>query len=111
MEGNPYSRLAAAMRELTPKNTGVRMRLGTVNVCTPLAVRVAGIDLPASALRINERLTKGSKTRMNIVTPTLSLNNAEATQLELDLEEGDTVLLLTEDDQIFYVVMKVVNAL
>lgn len=31
-------------------------------------------------------------------------------QLELDLDVGDTVLLLTEDDQVFYIIMKVVDA-
>jgi hypothetical protein len=31
-------------------------------------------------------------------------------QLEIDLEVGDQVLLLTEDDQIFYILMKVVDA-
>lgn len=35
---------------------------------------------------------------------------ATAEQLELDLEEGDRVLLLTEDDQRFYLLMKVVDA-
>ena len=34
----------------------------------------------------------------------------EAEQLELDLAVGDEVLLLTQDDQVFYIVMKVVNA-
>lgn len=38
------------------------------------------------------------------------LDEAEAEQLELDLAEGDEVLLLTQDDQIFYIVMKVVDA-
>lgn len=40
----------------------------------------------------------------------LELDQAEHRQLELDLEMGDTVLLLTEDDQIFYILMKVVDA-
>lgn len=31
-------------------------------------------------------------------------------QLEIDLEVGDEVLLLTEDDQVFYIIMKVVDA-
>ena len=39
-----------------------------------------------------------------------TIDKALITQLELDLEVGDTVLLLTEDDQVFYIVMKVVNA-
>lgn len=38
------------------------------------------------------------------------IDEGEVTQLEIDLEVGDKVLLLTEDDQIFYIVMKVVAA-
>lgn len=38
------------------------------------------------------------------------IDQTEHEQLEIDLEEGDTVLLLTEDDQIFYILMKVVDA-
>ena len=113
MDGNPYSRLVAAMREIPGRSqggTGLHIRLGTVQSCTPLVVRTAGIDLPASALKINERLTAGSKTKQKIVTATSVLDNAEVTQLSLDLEEGDRVLLLTEDDQMFYIVMKVVSA-
>ncbi len=38
------------------------------------------------------------------------IDEAAVEQLELDLAEGDTVLLLTEDDQVFYILMKVVDA-
>lgn len=39
-----------------------------------------------------------------------TIDEATVEQLELDLETGDTVLLLTEDDQVFYILMKVVDA-
>ena len=39
-----------------------------------------------------------------------TIDQATVEQLALDLEVGDQVLLLTEDDQIFYIVMKVVDA-
>lgn len=39
-----------------------------------------------------------------------TIDEAWTEQLELDLEEGDEVLLLTEDDQVFYILMKVVRA-
>lgn len=42
--------------------------------------------------------------------PDTTIDEATVEQLELDLDPGDTVLLLTEDDQVFYIVMKVVNA-
>lgn len=42
--------------------------------------------------------------------PDTVIDEATVEQLELDLETGDTVLLLTEDDQMFYIIMKVVDA-
>lgn len=39
-----------------------------------------------------------------------TIDEAVVEQLELDLEAGDEVLLLTEDDQMFYIIMKVVDA-
>lgn len=42
--------------------------------------------------------------------PDTTIDEATVEQLELDLEVGDTVLLLTEDDQVFYIIMKVVDA-
>lgn len=38
------------------------------------------------------------------------IDQTEHEQLEIDLEEGDLVLMLTEDDQTFYILMKVVDA-
>lgn len=38
------------------------------------------------------------------------VDEATVEQLKIDLEPGDEVLLLTEDDQVFYIVMKVVDA-
>lgn len=40
----------------------------------------------------------------------VSIAQATVSQLEIDLDPGDAVLLLTEDDQIFYIIMKVVEA-
>lgn len=40
----------------------------------------------------------------------VALSQATVTQLAIDLAPGATVLLLTDDDQIFYIVMKVVSA-
>lgn len=43
-------------------------------------------------------------------SPDTTIDEAVVEQLEIDLEAGDEVLLLTEDDQVFYIVMKVVKA-
>lgn len=52
-----------------------------------------------------ERLTDGQ-----VHSTDTTIGQATVEQLSLDLEEGDEVLLLTEDDQVFYIVMKVVDA-
>lgn len=105
-----------------------RMRLGTVLTASPLTVRVTGLTQPTRALRINERLTKGAKWKTKTTSPNSDyrglsgavtgqvrstdtvIDEAKVEQLEIDLEPGDEVLLLTEDDQVFYIVMKVVKA-
>lgn len=158
MDGSPYAALAALMQQQgadagpagDSAQAGIgapqaRIRLGRVESVVPLKVRVAGLVQPPSALRINERLTKGAKWKVKITSPNSDYNGltgpisgpvstphgtgalisltggevhspdttvdeAVTEQLELDLEVGDEVLLLTEDDQIFYIVMKVVGA-
>ena len=52
-----------------------------------------------------ERLTGGE-----VHSPDTTIDDATVEQLEIDLEVDDQVLLLTEDDQVFYIVMKVVDA-
>lgn len=80
-DGNPYARMAALMRGEGGAGP-VTMRLGRVTGTAPLAVSVAGLRLPKEALRVGAGLV---------------------------LEAGDTVLLFSGDDQVFYAVMKVVE--
>lgn len=51
-----------------------------------------------------------SVTSGTLSAETAALYQAEVEQLEIDLEAGDQVLLLTEDDQIFFILCKVVDA-
>ena len=86
-DGDPYARIVSVMREETGEGSGagpVRLRLGNVALGEPLEVIVAGTRQPAGALRLGAGL---------------------------ELEAGDPVLLLTEDDQTFYILMRVVKAL
>lgn len=131
MDQDPYARFVELGRRMsaeppmdfreTSANTegaAARLREGIVDTVVPLSVKVAGLEQPAKALRINERLTKGAKWRGKIdskqpdfrSSTSRTVADAEFEQLELDLEAGDRVLLLTCDDQVFYIVMKVVNA-
>lgn len=100
------------------EGAAVRLREGVVDTVVPLCVKVAGLKQKAKALKVNERLTKGAKWRVKIESKTPDFRSstsdtvadAEIEPLELDLEAGDKVLLLTCDDQTFYIVMKVVDA-
>lgn len=97
MDGNPYSRMIELIRkeasapDVRPDGpsqaalgaAAARLRLGTVSRTGPLQVTVAGVPMPASVLRVSP---------------------------QLELTAGDSVLMLTENDQIFYIVMKVVSA-
>lgn len=51
-----------------------------------------------------------SLTAGRVHSPDTVIDEAVVEQLALDLEPGDEVLLLTEDDQRFYLIMKVVDA-
>lgn len=105
-----------------------RMRLGRVVGTAPLTVNVSGLNQPPSALRVNERLVKGARWKTKTTSPNSDyrglsgvvtgqvhsadtvIDEAVVEQLELDLEAGDEVLLLTQDDQVFYIIMKVARA-
>lgn len=67
--------------------------------CTPELSYISGGPLNISDALIEQAALKETE-----------FDQAEQEQLELDLEKGDTVLLLTEDDQVFYILMKVVSA-
>lgn len=177
--GNAYARMVSVIRgesvELGPTGETdeaglgagpVKMRLGKVTQRKPLKIKVAGIEQPTEALKINERLTRDAKWKMELKAPVeiseeeekspegisgdpamvqtrvtgpiegpvdcpapgcapklRELTNGTVTthdklevfqilakQLEIDLDVGDKVLLLTEDDQVFYIICKVVDA-
>lgn len=166
MDGNPFARMLAVMREEGGESAAggetraaglgaaaCKLRLGKVTQRKPLKINVMGVEQPTQVLRINERLTDGAKWKVTIKSPDSDYNDldgqlegpvecpgghgspqlgavtggqlhsgdtvigkdaegsmATTEQLEIDLEVGDRVLLLTEDDQIFYIVMKVVDA-
>lgn len=131
MDENPYTRLAELMRRMAAdppldlretsanaEGAAVRLREGKVVSVQPLCVQVAGQKIPAKELKINERLTKDAKWRVRIESKSTdfrsstsdTVEDAKIEQLELDLEKGDKVLLLTSDDQLFYIIMKVVDA-
>lgn len=138
MEGNAYSELADMINEAgRPKGPvgPAHLRLGTVLTADPLKVDVAGTIQEADRFYISHRLVKGhqelleleadgvngdlsihascgygSHSSMSVHSGTLNTPHCLATQAEPVLKPGDEVLLLTEDDQVFYLMDKVVKA-
>ena len=111
MEGNPYNAILAALRTPDESNNSPRLRMGIVKNGSPLVITVAGINLPAAAFRINAQIGKGTSTNVEIVPKSggILAHEAVVTTTEIGLAAGDQVLLLTEDDQLFYILAKVVD--
>lgn len=79
----------------TSPNSGIR------NFTGPVSGPVRGVHGIGSLMEF---------TGGEVHIPDTTIDEATVEQLELDLEEGDEVLLLTGDDQVFYIIMKVVDA-
>jgi len=135
---DPYSGLVSLMREAGKPEGPVgpaHLRLGKVLSADPLKVDVAGTTQEAERIYISHRLVKehrellrlactgvtadlsiftacgyGAHSHMDIHSGTWDTPNCAATQAEPVLKPGDEVLLLTEDDQTFYLIDKVVKA-
>jgi len=139
MQEDLYSGLVSLMRE-TGQPTGpvgpAHLMLGTVLSADPLKVDVAGTTQEGKRIYISHRLVKEHRELLRLdcteVTEQYSLTAAcpagahigssafsagtlatphcLAAQAEPVLKPGDEVLLLTEDDQIFFLIDKVVKA-
>ncbi|MDR3728902.1 MAG: DUF2577 family protein [Oscillospiraceae bacterium] len=126
-----YSRIYAAMRKAGGEGAQagrLRLRLGTVRAVSPLSVEVAGTEQEAERFYICHRLARGHTEKIQLtggtgsfsanggthgvsIDPgTVQINQLTATLEEPVLQAGDLVLLLTDDDQTFYLIDKVVQA-
>jgi len=139
MQGDIYSEFVDVMREAgAPKSPvgAAHIRLGTVLSADPLRLDVAGTTQEGERIYISHRLLKEhwellrldcagvtEQYSLTVSCPisahsgssasssgTLATPHCVATQAEPVLKPGDEVLLLTEDDQIFYLIDKVVKA-
>lgn len=136
MNEDPFSGLYKTMREAGEKAVpagNARLLHGTVISAAPLKIDVAGTTQEAERFFISHRLVSGhaekltvsgsavsgaldisascplgSHSGMTISGGTVTLN-AVATQDGPVLKAGDEVLLLTADDQTFYILDKVVR--
>lgn len=131
MKENPYSAIAGLIAEAgRPKGLAkpIRLRLGTVLSAAPLKVDVAGTTQEAERFYISHRLLDGHEEKVSLkggsggfdanggthrvalVPGTLTVEEAAMRQAGPVLKPKDEVLLLTEDDQYFYLIDKVVKA-
>lgn len=133
---NAFGELIEAMK-IAGKQTqtlgAVWIRHGTVLRTQPLEIDVAGTSQEAGRFYVCHRLLVGHSTQvklqgeaagsfavvaacangshntLEILNGTLTLNQTTLLQTENVLNVGDEVLMLTQDDQTFYLVDKVVH--
>lgn len=129
MEKDAYSRILKAAGEAGASESrkgALRLLLGTVVSVSPLKVSVAGTVQEAARFYLCDRLRSGHQ-EMVSVTGTLTVSarcelggshssaavsggTLTATTAAAVLKAGDRVLLLTEDEQSFYLIDRVVSA-
>ena len=105
--GKLYQAMQAISRDGQP-GPPVWMRLGTVLSALPLKVDVGGTPQEAGKFYIVSRLLDGHSEQVTVSGPEYA-GNATVTQRGPVLACGDLVLLLTDDDQTFYLIDKVVH--
>ena len=124
MQENAYSELVSIMREAAkPKGPmgPIHLRLGVVLEADRFYIshRLVKdhqelLELDCSGvngnLSIQASCGYGSHSSMSVSSGTLNTPRCLAAQAEPVLKTGDEVLLLTEDDQTFYLMDKVVKA-
>ena len=98
MEDNPYS---IFVNKFKPISNQLTMYIGEVTNISPLTISTAGITLSGDELRVNAAMLKHNA----LISMPDKTENSEITP---DLAVGDTVILLTVDTQLFYVLCKVV---
>lgn len=101
MQDNPYSALAGMFGR---NKTALSLYVGRVTKTAPLTVTVEGIDLSGDELKLNASMRPHTA---DVDLPGIGTVTAEITP---EINIGDEHLLLTTDEQVFYVLCKVVSA-
>jgi len=118
MQGDPYSRLRRMIRTEgagAAQEGALRITPGTVLSTSPFTVDVAGTTQEAERVYISARLLQGhtepvALSGLTCATGAVDGSEAVLTVRKPVLQAGDTVLLLTNDNQTFYLIDKVVQA-
>ena len=120
MEDNPYFSLVSAMNGSGAQGDSLRLMEGRVTAVSPLAVEAAGISISGDALRINAELIRREVKDANGTFPASAVCGGHGAVSSIsisggtlsytpDLNIGDMLCLLTNNDQIFYALCKVVS--
>lgn len=119
-ENNPYYTLA---QQMEPSDNIQQVNIGKVISVSPLLINCNGIQLDRDDLLINKDLLKGTKRKVKIkatdVTGSLNtdhggtlesfdMDNGELENIEDNFKVGSTVVLLTNDNQQFYLIYEVI---
>lgn len=103
---NPYSMIAQAFSAPDPES---RFRFGTVTSISPMEVDIGGPKISGGKLFCNADLLETER-EADVFLPTYDIQETDArVKLKKPLETGDRVLCYTEDDQVFYILCKVVS--
>lgn len=118
-EDNPFYTLA---QQIKPNINIQQINIGKVISVSPLLISCNGIQLDREDVLINKELLKGTKRKVKIdaidVTGNLqtehggtldsfTMDNGEIKNLENTFKIGSTVVLLTNDNQKFYLICEV----
>lgn len=117
MQGDPYTRMRKLMQDEgagAARAGALRIARGTVLSASPLALDVEGTPQEAERVYLCAGLLQGhteSVALSGLTSSTGTVDGSEAvlTVREPVLQAGDTVLLLTDDNQTFYLIDKVVQ--
>ena len=103
---DPYSMIAQVFSSPEPES---RFRFGMVTSVSPMEVDVGGPKVSGGKLFCNADLLETER-EADVFLPTYDIQETDArVKLKKPLEVGDRVLLYSDDDQVFYILCKVVS--
>lgn len=104
---NPYSQIA---RVFTPPENGEKFRFGIITSVSPLEVDIGGPKVSGDKLFCNPDLLETER-EAEVNLPTYDIREMDARlKVKEPLKAGDRVFCYTADDQVVYILIKVVSA-
>ena len=103
MNENPYSRIVGLFQT---EEAALFFRLGTVSALSPLTVETCGARIGGAQLFCNSFLLPEDQPMELTVSGQKMTGSIRFSQ---PLKAGDRVVLCSDDDQVFYILCKVVS--